>query len=152
LAEYLARLVVLILLVVGLMLFDVPLVLAGEFSGLVLDALGPNAVSLTERLKAFLQGGGRIALALTASLLSVLFVGRMGGVYRAGKNLTDDVEISMPGLSKRRTKLLSLVLLLRHCRGFSLSSWSFRREKRNLCNIKSNSRSSTIGIGHLMWM
>ena len=77
LAEYLARLMVLIPLVIGLILFDVPFVLAGELWGLVLDSLDPNAVSLTVLLKAFLQGGGRIALALTAGLLSVLIVGQI---------------------------------------------------------------------------
>jgi hypothetical protein len=75
--EYLLRGIVLFPLLVVLVLVDIPVVLAGELWSMVLEALDPNAFSLTVLLKTFIQGGGRYALALVASLLSVLLARRL---------------------------------------------------------------------------
>lgn len=65
------RLTVLIPLLTLTLALDVPFVFAAELWGLFIDGLAPGKWSPMIAWSTFLQGGGRIALGLTAALVSV---------------------------------------------------------------------------------
>lgn len=65
------RLTVLIPLLTLTLALDVPFVFAAELWGLFIDGLAPGTWSPMIAWSTFLQGGGRIALGLTAALVSV---------------------------------------------------------------------------------
>lgn len=69
--EYAWRGIFLIPLLAALILSDIPCVLAGELWAMATDVLTPGAVSPLVMWKAFLQGGGRYALAIVAAILAV---------------------------------------------------------------------------------
>jgi hypothetical protein len=65
------RLTVLVPLLIVTLAIDVPFVFAAELWGLFLDRLAPGTWSPMLEWSTFLLGGGRIALGLTAALVSV---------------------------------------------------------------------------------
>ena len=71
LIERASRVALMLPLLIVLVLIDMPLVLAGELWGMVIDALEPDRISLLVMLKTFLQGGGRYALGVATAMLSV---------------------------------------------------------------------------------
>lgn len=70
--EFAWRLLVLLPLLLALVLFDMPCVLAGELWNLMTDTMAPGTVSPLVLCKDFLQGGGRFALGLAAGAASIL--------------------------------------------------------------------------------
>lgn len=76
--EWGARAVALLPLLVALVVFDMPVVLAGELQQLVFEALDPGATSALVVGKQFLQAGGRHALGLAAGALAVIAACRLG--------------------------------------------------------------------------
>jgi len=69
--QYLWRLVIAAPLLLMLVLLDVPFVLLGEVWELVIAATAPGNFSPLIVWKDFLQGGGRLALALCVSLVAI---------------------------------------------------------------------------------
>jgi hypothetical protein len=65
------RLTILILLCLLETTLDIPLFMAGELWGVFLDNLAPGNWSVLTGWADFLQGGGRFALGLTASIFSI---------------------------------------------------------------------------------
>lgn len=76
--EWAMRVGALIPLLAVLVLFDIPMVLAGELWDLVLSELDPNSTKALVIWKTFMQGGGRYALGLVAGGLAVLAAHRLG--------------------------------------------------------------------------
>jgi hypothetical protein len=75
--EYSIRALILTPVILLLVLFDIPLVLAGELWEMVFVTLDPSAVSAIVLFKIFMLSGGRIALALTVSSLCVVLASRL---------------------------------------------------------------------------
>jgi hypothetical protein len=76
-SHLLARYVVVLLLAVGLVAVDVPVVLAGELWHMALAQLSPETTSAVVLWRSFMQAGGRYALGLCAGALAVAVVQRL---------------------------------------------------------------------------
>ncbi|WP_283743496.1 hypothetical protein [Sideroxydans sp. CL21] len=69
--EVTLRLIILTLLSSMETIFDIPLLLAGELWGVLLDNLSPGSWSFLTVWADFLQGGGRLAIGVMAAITSI---------------------------------------------------------------------------------
>lgn len=69
--DFLLRLIILILLSAMETILDIPLLLAGELWGVLLDNLSPGSWSSLTVWADFLQGGGRFAMGFVAAIASI---------------------------------------------------------------------------------
>jgi len=84
--QYIWRFVIGMPLLLMLLPLDVPLVLLGELWELLIAANTPRNFSLLIAWKDFLQGGGRLALALCAALVTIAIAKKLPGIVRAQAN------------------------------------------------------------------
>jgi hypothetical protein len=71
--RYLLRLVLAVPALLALSMLDVPFVLAGELNDSLLELAAPESFSLLGAWRDFLQGGGRLALAILAAFAVITF-------------------------------------------------------------------------------